>query len=94
VTTCKGWRYYYRDIDPNSPSYNKIKLQWVKDLPAAKQTNFANWFTYHRSRKNAAKFAIGTAVNNMSGKRLGYGAINDIAIASTAFPTLRRRKLS
>lgn len=78
-TTCSGWRYYYRDT-PNGP----IKLQWVKDLTGADRTNFANWFTYHRSRKNTAKFAIGTAVKSATGKRLGYGGINDVVNGTTS----------
>lgn len=84
-TTCKGWRYYYRDAD------NKIAMQWVKDLddtipagwPHSRQTNFANWFTYHRSRTSIAKYAIATAVINAAGSRLGYGAINDIKLGTT-----------
>lgn len=72
ATGCRGWRYYYRDANKT------IGMKWVRELSETDQTNFANWFSYHRSRKNVAKFAIGTAVANASGKRLGYGAINDV----------------
>jgi type IV pilus assembly protein PilY1 len=74
-----GWRYYYRDT-PTGP----IKLKWVKDLTGDERTNFANWFTYHRSRKNVAKSAIGKAVEKAAGNRLGYGAINDIVEGATS----------
>ncbi|MDZ4263263.1 MAG: PilC/PilY family type IV pilus protein, partial [Pseudomonadota bacterium] len=73
LTTCHGWRYYYRDANSNK------QLQWVANMDAAGQTNFANWYTYHRSRKNMAKNAIGLAVKAAPGKRLGFGGINDIA---------------
>lgn len=73
LTTCRGWRYYYRDAK------GEKQLQWVADLKDdASKTNFANWYTYHRSRKNMAKNAIGLAVKGATGKRLGYATINNI----------------
>lgn len=74
-TTCRGWRYYYRET-----AGGPVKRQWVADLDDAGKTNFANWYTYHRSRKNVAKNAIGMAMSNAPGKRFGYGTINDVLV--------------
>ncbi len=71
-STCRGWRYYEKAAD------NTVQVKWVADMDAAGKTNFANWYTYHRSRKNMAKNALGLAVKAATGKRLGFGGINDI----------------
>ncbi len=39
--------------------------------------NFANWFIYHRKREYVAKYAFSTAIENMTGVRMGYGTINN-----------------
>ncbi len=77
-----GWSYKYRD---NSGAIQTQNVSALTD--AADKTNFANWYTYHRSRAKAAKYAIGSAVNNSTGKRIGYGTINDVArTASRVIP--------
>lgn len=43
----------------------------------ADKQNFANWFSFYRTRLMAAKAGAGSAFNTQSGEiRLGYGAIN------------------
>jgi type IV pilus assembly protein PilY1 len=39
--------------------------------------NFANWFSYYRSREYTAKAALGRAVNDVTNVRMGYAALND-----------------
>ena len=39
--------------------------------------NFANWFTYYRSREYVAKSALGRVVAQASTLRVGYAAMND-----------------
>jgi len=39
--------------------------------------NFANWFTYYRSREYTSKAALGRAVADASNIRLGYVVLND-----------------
>ncbi|MFT5803599.1 MAG: type IV pilus assembly protein PilY1 [Candidatus Paceibacteria bacterium] len=39
--------------------------------------NFANWFTYYRSREHAMKASIGSVVSETSGMKIGYAAFND-----------------
>ncbi len=47
---------------------------------AAEQQNFANWFSYHRTRLLAAKSGIGSAFHQQStAMRVGYGSINEMA---------------
>jgi type IV pilus assembly protein PilY1 len=41
--------------------------------------NFANWFTYYRSREYTAKNALGRVVADLDAIRVGYAAINDTA---------------
>lgn len=77
ATDCKGWRYYTLE-DGN------LKINWVHKQSATAQTNFANWFTYHRKRENVAKFAIGSVVDNLAKGRVGFAPLNvrthDVAI--------------
>jgi type IV pilus assembly protein PilY1 len=39
--------------------------------------NFANWFSYYRSREYAAKNALGRVVADATSVRIGYAALND-----------------
>jgi type IV pilus assembly protein PilY1 len=46
----------------------------------AEQQNFANWFSYHRTRLLAAKAGIGSAFHQQStAMRVGYGSINEMS---------------
>ncbi len=45
--------------------------------------NFANWFTYYRSREYTVKAALGRTVAEVSRLRLGYAALNE---ATEALP--------
>lgn len=61
--------------DPNlSASYT---LHTVTNMQ-----NFANWYTYYRSRINMAKSGVANAINNLSGMRVGLTDIYN-ATAST-----------
>ncbi|MEZ5549817.1 MAG: PilC/PilY family type IV pilus protein [Pseudomonadales bacterium] len=39
--------------------------------------NYANWFSYYRSREYSAKAALGRAVASASNLRMGYAVLND-----------------
>src|SRR5262249_18193008 len=39
--------------------------------------NFANWFTYYRSREYTAKAALGRTVSELTNIRIGYVVLND-----------------
>lgn len=75
--------YYYRytGTSPAIPvpgtcyvdtSYTKVVIG------AAEQTNFANWFSYYRTRMLTMKSSVGRAFVNLNDKyRVGFSAIND-----------------
>lgn len=50
---------------------------WGKTAAKVKQ-NFANWFSYHRSREFVVKYALSQSLSNVTGIRMGYGTINNI----------------
>jgi len=43
--------------------------------------NFANWFSYYRSREYTVKAALGRTVSEVSRMRLGYATLNDTSEA-------------
>jgi type IV pilus assembly protein PilY1 len=66
------------------PRYGKFKRV---EIPSSQYTNFANWFTYYRTRLLATKTATGLAFIGVdSSKRVGLISLNN-APASTAPPT-------
>ena len=69
---CKGWRYYDRN------AAGVMTMMWAHQLTTdADKTNFANWFTYHRSREFSAKYALSLAIEKSSPARIGYATINN-----------------
>lgn len=75
----QGWRYYtWNDSNDDSQiDYpGEVTIHWVSDLSDNEQVNFANWFSFHRSRMAVAKHAVGSIIKNASGLRLGYGVLN------------------
>jgi len=74
-----GFRYYtWNDIDSDGNFDNGEETEYqIRDQSTTIQQNFANWFTYHRSREFVAKYAISKAVEGVSGIRLGYGTLNN-----------------
>ena len=71
ASDCIGWRFYERDTN------GALVITWVHTLSAAQKTNFANWFTYHRNREFAAKYALSQAIAESGQARIGYGTINN-----------------
>ena len=53
------------DSNPNTCTY------------AQEIQNYANWFTYYRSREYTAKAALGRTVSDVTNIRLGYVVLND-----------------
>lgn len=74
-----GAAFYYEyiggagcDSDPRKDS-----CYVERSVSAAKQQNFANWFSYYRTRLMTAKAGVSQAfVNQTADIRVGYGAIN------------------
>jgi type IV pilus assembly protein PilY1 len=83
--------YYYATYtaDPASPpstceaesSYTKV---FIKDLDTTQKQNFANWYTFYRTRTLMMKSASGRAFAGLGDKyRVGFTTINDTGLSST-----------
>lgn len=91
-----GFRYYtWEDKDSDQKFDNgEETAHSVKNLPVTvaagdpgfpnSQTNFANWFSYYRSRTLLAKNAYGKVIFNARNVRMGLVTINDNNNANTA----------
>jgi len=79
-----GFRYYtWSDTNGNGRFDNNgfgdtVTEFKIRDQDAATQQNFANWFTYHRSRDYVVKYAISRSIETVTGVKVGYGTINNI----------------
>jgi type IV pilus assembly protein PilY1 len=62
---------FYRECNSsNDPSH--FTSVTVSTLTAAEQQNYANWYSYFRTRINMAKSSIGTAFKDVRGTPLSY----------------------
>jgi len=85
TSNISGWEYYEFDTDNcdiNSNSDLTTQTCYshtaVADLNSDGQTNFANWYSYYRTRLLTAKSGISLALSNLnSDYRFGYGQINN-----------------
>jgi len=73
-----GFRYYTWNDDGDGVFENGEETEFlIKEQDDATQQNFANWFTYHRSRELVVKYAISKALKDITGVRVGYATINN-----------------
>lgn len=80
TTTYDGFRYYVWTDSNGNGKYDDTDTRTeylVKNQSAAVQQNFANWFSYYRSRMLVAKAAFGKVIEQYSGVRMGLIAINN-----------------
>ena len=79
---------FYYEFDDNNANcdgsmkdndcYTLVEVNEVNNAKADVKENFANWFSYYRSRKFAARAGISEAFLELnSSVRLGWGAINE-----------------
>jgi type IV pilus assembly protein PilY1 len=89
-------RFYYASYTATSPaapacsggSYDWTKWAIVTSLPAGQQTNYANWYSYYRTRMLTMRSAVGRAMAAVDGSRfrVGYSAISSSSyVDSTGF---------
>jgi len=80
----QGFRYYtWTDVDGDGLFDNgEETMHLIKHQGLAAKKNFANWFTYHRSREFVAKYAISKVINNTPNIRFGFANINDATISN------------
>lgn len=81
-SVCRGWRYYtWIDTDNDDiVDSTELTTHWLNQQTDEIKEKFANWFTYHRSRKFVARYALGEAIAEASRARtrFGYGGVNEI----------------
>jgi type IV pilus assembly protein PilY1 len=85
-----GFRYYtWSDANGNGRFDNGEQTEhFIKDKDAATQQNFANWFSYYRSRELVAKAAYGQVIANATNVRMGLGTINNNNSAKRAVASM------
>ena len=76
-----GFKYFiWNDANNNGLFEDGEEMEFlIRDQDADTQQNFANWFTYHRSREFEAKAITGALVASNSSARIGYSTINQNA---------------
>ncbi len=83
-----GWAYYYQykstcpvfPVSTSDACYDKVTLELASN--EVKQ-NFANWYSYYRTREFAARAGVSIAFSILSDKaRVGYGRINQADLRS------------
>jgi type IV pilus assembly protein PilY1 len=69
--------FIWNDIESDG-QLDQTDVKTQVEIPAgtAEMQNFANWFQYYRSRINATKAIIGSAINNTDAARTGMGLFN------------------
>ncbi|MGH8351988.1 MAG: pilus assembly protein [Pseudomonas sp.] len=68
--------FYYRQVAGCTDIFSD-SCYVRESIAEADKQNFANWYSYYRTRLMAAKAGTGSAFDKQSGEiRLGYGAIN------------------
>ncbi len=74
-----GFRYYtWIDNNGNGRFDNGEETEHlIRDADSETQTNFANWFSYHRSREYTAKAAYGQTIAELKGVRVGLATLHN-----------------
>lgn len=75
----EGFYYDFDDVNCSEGSRTDSCYTYVSvnDLTAAQKTNYANWFSYYRSRMFMSRAGIGKAFYDLENNfRLGWGRIN------------------
>jgi type IV pilus assembly protein PilY1 len=85
-----GFRYYtWTDLNGNGRFDNGEESEHlIKNENAATQQNFANWFSYYRSRALTAKGAFGQIVANITNARVGLVTLNNNNSVKTAISSM------
>lgn len=85
-----GFRYYtWTDLDGDGRFDNGEQTEHlISQADAATQQNFANWFSYYRSRMLAAKAAYGRVIAEAENVRMGLVTMNSstnrVAVSSVS----------
>ena len=89
--TSKFYYATYSSSNPATPACSGVQYDWTKwtivtSLPAAQETNYANWYSYYRTRLLAMKGAVGRVMGAIDASRfrVGYSAISNTGYTSNA----------
>ena len=89
-----NYGYYEFKSSPTSPpSTCDADNKYTRKVAttAVEKTNFANWYSFYRTRINMMKSASGLAFSNIDHKyRVGFGAISEKGTASTGFLNIKK----
>jgi type IV pilus assembly protein PilY1 len=87
TTTREGGKFYYATLRPNttdncSTLSNYDVVRDVSTLSTVQRTNYANWYSYYRSRVLAMKTGVGRAFGQIDTARfrVGFSTINDTGV--------------
>ncbi|MDZ7379260.1 MAG: PilC/PilY family type IV pilus protein, partial [candidate division KSB1 bacterium] len=74
-----GFRYYtWTDANGNGRfDDGEQTVHFIRDADAATQQNFANWFSYHRSREFVAKAIYSELIANATNVRMGLVTLHN-----------------
>lgn len=80
-----GFRYYtWTDTNGNGLFDNGEETEHlIRDADEATQQNFANWFSYHRSREYTAKAAYGQTIAALKDVRVGLATLHNNRTVNT-----------
>ena len=86
-------RFYYATYNATNPAtpvcsgggYDWTKWTVVTSLPAAQQTNYANWYSYYRTRLLTMKGGVGKVMGAIDASRfrIGYSAISSSSYSAS-----------
>ncbi len=81
-----GFRYYsWTDLDGDGLFDDGEQTEFlIQNADAATQQNFANWFSYYRSREFTAKAAYGQVIANANAVRMGLVTLHNNNNVNTA----------
>lgn len=75
---CSTKYYYSVFTGTGSPSCNDSKYNIITTLPDEQKQNYANWYSFYRTRELFMRAGVGLAFVNMSDKyRVGFTTINE-----------------
>lgn len=85
-----GFRYYtWSDADGDGNFDDGEETEYlIRNAPASVQQNFANWFSYYRSRQLVAKAAYGQVIASTNKARIGLVTLHNNNGVNTAIASM------
>ena len=88
-------RFYYAtyktNLTPSTPVCTGTQYDWTKwdivtSLPVAERTNYANWYSYYRTRMLTMRAGVGRAFSGLAADRVrvGYSTISETGVTNNS----------